>query len=770
MKKILRGIFSAALTLSMICTTAFAQPDSSDVENAATESAAANEIVEKPAVLESKVNLPVGMRAVFAAPETDFSLDGTDADKLCGNIRALEMNAVVIRSTANDNDYYSLELGDTDALNSVIEAAHKSDLGAYITLDVNSLLRNVAEQGGGLKAGFSAAAHKFAIKYNCEGILLTNYYTNDTPEMYAEYLHSGSGIGYENWLYETNRFIMRSLSEIVRKTSNSTALGILAEDMWANSDANPDGSQTADNVQALYDGHCDTKKYVENKYVDFVMVKAYGSTSDSALNFENVVSWWNGLAEKNGIRTYVCHLNERIGDYSGWNEDQLLQQLTVMKKMSGSVSGSAFNSLYSLNANPLSSTDTLKKFFSDEINTNTLNDELKITSPPQLSQVTYDRSVTFEGTFDENFDVFLDGNKVEMKEPGSFRIQKDLKIGNNYFTLEHKGKKYEYSIERKVDVLRSVYDLGHITVDDGTTLSFSAVAYSGSNVYVTIGGETISLVEEGLSDHSNGEELYSEYVGYYTASGGLIGEERYLGDVSYYAVYNGYDESSGGGSVTIAAKPEPPKLSEPTEVPVEIPVKSQLRGIDISSYQGDIDFTQVKDGGYDFVIIKAGEWNHTIDGYETYYTDAKNAGLYVGFYWYCDGETLEEISLEADACIEALSDKQSDLPIYMDIENEEQFEKGMEFCSEAVRTFCGKLEAAGLYTGLYANTTWLDVVIADDIKEHYTLWVADWREYCGYNDNYGIWQYGFGYVPGINNMTDLNIIDIGKDNPILGYN
>ena len=174
-------------------------------------------------------------------------------------------------------------------------------------------------QGGGLKSGFSAAAHKFAMKYNCDGILISDYYTLDTPGMYEEYLRSGSGIGYSNWLYETNQFILRTLSEVIRKTSNTTAVGFLVENMWANSENNPDGSETSDDIEALYDGHCDTKKYIDNKYADFIIIKAYGSTSDTDLNFENVVSWWNDIAKKNNIKTYVCHLNERIGEYTGWN-------------------------------------------------------------------------------------------------------------------------------------------------------------------------------------------------------------------------------------------------------------------------------------------------------------------------------------------------------------------------------------------------------------------------------------------------------------------
>lgn len=52
------------------------------------------------------------------------------------------------------------------------------------------------------------------MKYACEGILLVNYYTKDTPEMYAEYMTSGAGIGYENWLYETNEFVIRTLPRL----------------------------------------------------------------------------------------------------------------------------------------------------------------------------------------------------------------------------------------------------------------------------------------------------------------------------------------------------------------------------------------------------------------------------------------------------------------------------------------------------------------------------------------------------------------------------
>ena len=569
MKKIIRGTLAAVLSLSMICATAFAENKVDLSQFAVTDGsdAAQNNFIEAPVPLESRISLPSGMRAVFIAPDKDFSAEEPDFDGLLSNISELSMNAVVISSATEDADFYDVELGEPDVLNAAIDAAHSANMGAYITLDVNSLLSKVAGQGGGLKDGFSAAAHKFAMKYGCEGILLTDYYTEDTPEMYEEYLRSGSGIGYENWLYETNRYVMRSLSEIIHKTSNSMAVGIIIEDMWANSSDNPDGSDTSDAVQALYDGHSDTKTYIENSYADFILVKAFGSTSDSDLNFEKVVSWWNELAEENGIKTYICHMNERVGSYSGWNVDQLLQQLTIMKSMGGSVSGSVFNSLSSLNDDPLSSTEALKKYFADEINTETIFEELKMTSPSSLSFVTYDPTVKFMGTFDQNFDVYFDGNKITLNEVGNFFIQKDLSIGMNYYTIEHKGKKYNYSIERKVDVLKSAYSMGDITVEGGTRLSFTATAYSGSSVSVTVGGKTVALTEKGSSELVDVNGTYSEFVGYYTVADGIIGQEQYLGNITYYASYSGYEETMWGGSVTIAAKPEPPQSPSIIEQP-----------------------------------------------------------------------------------------------------------------------------------------------------------------------------------------------------------
>ncbi len=567
LKKLLSAIVAASIALS--CFTAYAEP--ADTAESTAESVTediSTEITDiLPEMSESKVYLRKGMRAATVTPGLDYCVEDTsditlaaELPQLVQEITGYGMNTVLINTDYEDECFYDLELNSgTCVLSSTMEAFRDAGLSVFVVLDVNRLLQRLSEQGIGIKSGFSAAVHKFAMKYACDGIILTNYYMSDDSAAFAQYMESGSGIGYENWLYETNEYIVRSISEIIRRTNNSVAVGLMINDMWANDSVNPEGSPTQDTVQAMYDGFSDTKKYVEKRYVDMVMVKAYGSTSDWALNFDTVVKWWYDLAEAHDVKTYVMHLNEKIGNYDGWYEDQLLRQMTVLEDYE-SIGGSAFHSLGGLRDNRLGTTDTLLKYFAEQINTDTIFEDLEMISPTELSFVTYDSNVKFMGTFDENFDVYFDGEKIKLNEAGNFYFNEPLSVGWNSFTIEHKGKQYRYDIERRIDVMTSIEGKDNVTVEGGAQISLVAVAYSGASVSATIGGKTVTLKEkEGSSEELDANSSYAQFVGYYTTPDGIIGQEQYLGEIVYYASYSGYDESMVGGSVTVEAKPEPPK-------------------------------------------------------------------------------------------------------------------------------------------------------------------------------------------------------------------
>ena len=200
----------------------------------------------------------------------------------------------------------------------------------------------------------------------------------------------------------------------------------------------------------------------------------------------------------------------------------------------------------------------------------------------------------------------------------------------------------------------------------------------------------------------------------------------------------------------------------------------QLKGIDVCGYQGNIDFKKVKASGVDFVIVKAGYSTSTVDTWETNFANAKNNGLKVGAYWYSYATSVEQGIEEAKAFIKALKGKQLDFPVYLDLEEPSQFNKGKEFCTQLVEAFCGELEKAGYYAGVYASTCPFTSFVDEEVREKRPAWIADYRGGCYYMGTYGIWQYDAAYVEGVQNTCDrdwgyFDYSDYIKTNGLNGY-
>ena len=185
-----------------------------------------------------------------------------------------------------------------------------------------------------------------------------------------------------------------------------------------------------------------------------------------------------------------------------------------------------------------------------------------------------------------------------------------------------------------------------------------------------------------------------------------------------------------------------------------------MNGIDVSKWQGTIDWAKVKAAGIEFAILRAGYGRLASQKdkcFEANYAGAKAAGLNVGAYWYSYAKTIEDVREEAEACIAVLKGKQFEMPIYFDIEEKLQFQLGKNFCSEAVKTFCTALEKAGYFAGVYSSRSALQTYISTEVRQRYTVWVAAWSNELKY-EGAGMWQYtDSGRVPGIAGNVDKNI-------------
>ena len=194
-----------------------------------------------------------------------------------------------------------------------------------------------------------------------------------------------------------------------------------------------------------------------------------------------------------------------------------------------------------------------------------------------------------------------------------------------------------------------------------------------------------------------------------------------------------------------------------------------IKGIDVSKWQGQIDFNAVKKSGIDFVIIRAGYGKSLFQKdpcFEQNYERAKKAGLKVGAYWFSYALTPNEAVEEAHVFAEAIKGKQFDFPVFYDLENDRKsayfpFATGKENCSEMVKAFCLEMEKLGYFVGLYISRSPLQTHITKDVAERFALWLAEYGDKLNYSGNYGIWQHSStGRVVGVIGDVDLDVAKI----------
>lgn len=201
-----------------------------------------------------------------------------------------------------------------------------------------------------------------------------------------------------------------------------------------------------------------------------------------------------------------------------------------------------------------------------------------------------------------------------------------------------------------------------------------------------------------------------------------------------------------------------------------------IKGIDVSQYQGNIDFSKVKAAGVKFVIIRAGFGKYTSQKdpyFEQNYKNAKAAGLDVGVYWYSYATSTADAIAEAKACMTIISGKKFEYPIFFDLEEKAQFVRGRAFCDSLVKAFCGELEKCGYFVGLYISRSPLQTRISSDVARRYTLWVAEYASKLNYSGTYAMWQYtSGGKINGISGNVDCDYCYVDYPNTIKsgGYN
>ena len=188
----------------------------------------------------------------------------------------------------------------------------------------------------------------------------------------------------------------------------------------------------------------------------------------------------------------------------------------------------------------------------------------------------------------------------------------------------------------------------------------------------------------------------------------------------------------------------------------------EFKGIDVSKWQGKINFEAVRDAGCQFVIMRIGHGRNGMEMDEYYRSNmagAKSAGLDVGVYFYSTANTEKAVRQEARWIAENLKGEKLDFPVVFDWESFSNFQKyGMSIhdLNMLFEAFADELQKQGYSAMLYGSKNYLQNFWYPQKK--YPVWLAHYTDQTDYLGDYAIWQMSCrGRIPGIAGDVDLDI-------------
>ena len=263
-----------------------------------------------------------------------------------------------------------------------------------------------------------------------------------------------------------------------------------------------------------------------------------------------------------------------------------------------------------------------------------------------------------------------------------------------------------------------------------------------------------------VQEGSNYREAY--YADYYTASKFYVkGEAKYTGWQTIDGCVYYFD--ANGNKVTGEQVIQGAQYNfGPNGV---LNTGSGTRGIDVSKWNGNIDWNAVKNSGIEYVIIRCG-YRGSSQGaliedpkYKTNIQGTINAGLKVGVYFFTQAISEAEAVEEASMVLELVKNYKISYPIFLDVEasggRADSIDKATR--TAVCKAFCQTIQSGGYTAGIYANKNWLTEKIDAGALGSYKIWLAQYADKPTYSGRYDIWQYqSTGKVSGINGDVDMN--------------
>lgn len=207
---------------------------------------------------------------------------------------------------------------------------------------------------------------------------------------------------------------------------------------------------------------------------------------------------------------------------------------------------------------------------------------------------------------------------------------------------------------------------------------------------------------------------------------------------------------------------------------------AKARGIDVSQWQGTIDWKKMKANGVQFAIIRAGVTKSNGTTYKDYECDnnvkgCEANGIPYGFYFYSCATTTSKVDKEISAMKSYIKGTHPTYPVYYDLEDSKVAAKKSTFITNMAVKFCDSMNAAGYKGGVYASKSWWTSYLTSSKVDKYEKWVAQWPKSfgsssrCSYSKSYGMWQFTDAGKVGTVKPLDMDFAYKNYSNDTPGY-
>lgn len=193
-------------------------------------------------------------------------------------------------------------------------------------------------------------------------------------------------------------------------------------------------------------------------------------------------------------------------------------------------------------------------------------------------------------------------------------------------------------------------------------------------------------------------------------------------------------------------------------------------GIDVSAWQGDVDYKAVREAGCSFVIMRVGHYYSKVkldDYFQKNLKNAAAAGLQVGVYFYTTDRNEKDVREHVRWITEQLGGQKLDLPIVFDWEEFSDFEEygiSIRELNDVYAAFADEVRKQGYQPMLYGSKNVLNEVWSARSKQLAPVWLAHYVRETTYTGAYEIWQQSaYGRIPGVSGDVDMDIRYLKKE-------